>query len=124
MWSCCLGRMLNPHQSENRINVALSRAKHGLYIMGNASNLRRNPTWCTILDEMEREGQIGFGFPIICLRHPDQVKLISEPGQLNKVAPLGTSKEYTANVLLTPPQVAAHFHAGSNSLVDISAHRW
>jgi len=76
-------------QSENRINVALSRAKHGLYIMGNASNLRRNPTWSTIVDEMEKKGQIGFGFPIVCSRHPDEVKLISEPGQLPKIAPLG-----------------------------------
>ena len=94
--------MLNLTQSDNRINVALSRAKHGLYIMGNASNLRRNPTWCTILDGMEREGQIGYGFPIVCPRHPDQVKLISEPGQMQKVAPLGTSKEYVSGVLLTP----------------------
>ncbi|KAF9649047.1 hypothetical protein BDM02DRAFT_3095370 [Thelephora ganbajun] len=76
-------------KSENRINVALSRAKHGLYIMGNASNLRKNPTWSTILDEMEKEGQIGFGFPIICARHPEQVKIVSGPGQLPKIAPLG-----------------------------------
>ena len=89
-------------QSENRINVALSRAKHGLYIMGNASNLRKNPTWRTILDEMEREEQIGFGFPIVCARHPDQVKIISEPGQLPKVAPLGTDENYIASTPLTP----------------------
>lgn len=70
--------------------------------MGNASNLRKNPTWCTILDEMEKHGQIGFGFPIICSRHPDQVKIISEPGQLPKVAPMGMRANYTADALLTP----------------------
>ncbi|CDO69109.1 hypothetical protein BN946_scf185042.g11 [Trametes cinnabarina] len=32
-------------KSSNRINVALSRAKHGLYVMGNAANLRANATW-------------------------------------------------------------------------------
>ena len=74
--------------------------------MGNASNLRRNPTWCTILDEMEKEGQIGFGFPIVCARHPGQIKSISEPGQLPKIAPLGTSRIYAIGVLLTLRQVA------------------
>ncbi|KAF8997694.1 hypothetical protein BDQ17DRAFT_1428824 [Cyathus striatus] len=51
-------------KSSNRINVALSRAKHGMYILGNASNLRKNKTWSTILDEMELGGQIGTGIPI------------------------------------------------------------
>ena len=62
--------------------------------MGNASNLRMNPTWSTILDEMEKKGQIGFGFPAVCARHPEQIKLISEPGQLPQIAPLGMSKHY------------------------------
>jgi hypothetical protein len=61
--------------------------------MGNALNLRQNPTWSTILDEMEKKDQIGFGFPIVCARHPEQVKLISQPGQLAKVAPLGMSEK-------------------------------
>jgi hypothetical protein len=66
--------------------------------MGNASNLRKNPTWSTILDEMEKEGQIGYGFPIVCPRHPEQVKIVSEPGQLPKIAPLGMGR----NTLSTP----------------------
>ena len=90
----------------NRINVALSRAKHGLYILGNASNLRKNATWCTILDEMEKQGQTGFGLPVVCPRHPDQVKLISEPGQLPKIAPLGTELNCGIHTSLTPKQVA------------------
>ncbi|PIL26781.1 hypothetical protein GSI_11117 [Ganoderma sinense ZZ0214-1] len=76
-------------KSPNRINVALSRAKHGLFVLGNASNLRRNPTWSTILDEMESRDQIGPAFPIICPRHPDQVQLISKPGELPLYAPGG-----------------------------------
>ncbi|RPD60417.1 hypothetical protein L226DRAFT_469457 [Lentinus tigrinus ALCF2SS1-7] len=76
-------------KSPNRINVALSRAKHGLYVFGNAANLRQNGTWCTILDEMENRDQIGTAFPIICPRHPEQVNLISKPGELPIVAPVG-----------------------------------
>ncbi|KAH9038181.1 hypothetical protein EDB85DRAFT_526111 [Lactarius pseudohatsudake] len=76
-------------KSPNRINVALSRAKHGLYILGNASNLRKNETWRTVLDEMEKEDQLGYAFPIICSRHPDERQLISEPEQIPTRAPGG-----------------------------------
>ncbi|KAF8263570.1 hypothetical protein EI94DRAFT_1772886 [Lactarius quietus] len=76
-------------KSSNRINVALSRAKHGLYILGNASNLRKNETWRTVLDEMEKEDQLGYGFPIICPRHPNARQIISMPGQIPLHAPEG-----------------------------------
>ncbi|KAI9431022.1 hypothetical protein H4582DRAFT_1335637 [Lactarius indigo] len=76
-------------KSSNRINVALSRAKHGLYILGNASNLRKNETWRTILDEMEKEDQLGYAFPIICSRHPKARQLITKPGQIPTHAPEG-----------------------------------
>ncbi|KAL4242825.1 hypothetical protein ABKN59_011535 [Abortiporus biennis] len=76
-------------KSSNRINVALSRAKHGLYILGNASNLRKNSTWSTILDEMEDRGQIGPALPLICPRHPDQKQEISQAGELRRRCPEG-----------------------------------
>jgi len=87
--------------------------------MGNASNLRKNSTWSTILDEMDKGGQIGFGFPIVCARHPDQVKIISEPGQLSKFAPLGMSENYATGALLTSRQVVAYFRASSSSPAGI-----
>lgn len=76
-------------QSSNRINVALSRAKHGLYILGNAANLRKNETWSTIINEMEARDQIGQGLPIVCPRHPDQKQIITKPGELTHLAPGG-----------------------------------
>ncbi|KXN87132.1 NFX1-type zinc finger-containing protein 1 [Leucoagaricus sp. SymC.cos] len=76
-------------KSPNRINVALSRAKHGLYVLGNAANLRQNSIWSTILDEMEARDQIGPAIPIICPRHPKQARLISKPGEIPRYAPVG-----------------------------------
>ncbi|KZT65176.1 hypothetical protein DAEQUDRAFT_539533 [Daedalea quercina L-15889] len=76
-------------KSSNRINVALSRAKHGLYVMGNAANLRRNETWSTILNEMEARDQIVHGIPVVCARHPDQVQTVTKAGELSRLAPGG-----------------------------------
>ncbi|KAH8997121.1 hypothetical protein EDB86DRAFT_926966 [Lactarius hatsudake] len=76
-------------KSSNRINVALSRAKHGLYILGNASNLRKNETWRTVLDEMEKEDQLCYGLPIVCPRHPKTRQLVTKPGQIPTHAPEG-----------------------------------
>ncbi|KAI0056438.1 hypothetical protein BV25DRAFT_1872764 [Artomyces pyxidatus] len=83
------GQTIGFLKSENRVNVALSRAKHGLYILGNASNLRKNATWTKVLDGMEELEQIGYGFPIVCPRHPETRNIITEPGQLAVRAPEG-----------------------------------
>ncbi|KAF9023025.1 P-loop containing nucleoside triphosphate hydrolase protein [Hymenopellis radicata] len=76
-------------KSSNRINVALSRAQHGMYLLGNASNLRRNATWAAVLEDMEQEGLVGSELPIVCPRHPEQVRMISRPGQIPFEAPEG-----------------------------------
>ncbi|KAF9534563.1 hypothetical protein CPB83DRAFT_755097 [Crepidotus variabilis] len=73
----------------NRVNVALSRAKHGQYILGNSSNLRRNATWSILLDEMEKKGQIGPELPIVCPRHPNEVRYIKGPDEIPRCAPEG-----------------------------------
>lgn len=69
--------------------MALSRAKHGQYILGNAANLRQNKIWHTILDEMEARDQVGEGFPIICPRHPEQTRTVKDPTQLKNTSPEG-----------------------------------
>ena len=40
-------------QEYNRINVAITRAKHGLVIVGNARNLSRDQKWATLLRTYE-----------------------------------------------------------------------
>jgi hypothetical protein len=60
-----------------------------MYILGNASNLRKNETWRTVLDEMENEDLIGYAFPIVCPRHPIIKRFVSKPGELPMLAPEG-----------------------------------
>jgi hypothetical protein len=70
--------------------VALSRAREGLYIFGNAQNLSsRSGMWGTIIEELEEKGLVGPALPIACHRHPDAVEYVSEPGQLPQIAPDG-----------------------------------
>ncbi|TFY69868.1 hypothetical protein EVG20_g2978 [Dentipellis fragilis] len=76
-------------KSINRINVALSRAKHGLYVLGNSANLVQNATWAKVIREMEDRDQLGYGLPIVCARHPDQKRTITKAGQLPLVSPEG-----------------------------------
>ncbi|KAH8793683.1 hypothetical protein DL96DRAFT_1740527, partial [Flagelloscypha sp. PMI_526] len=73
----------------NRVNVALSRAQHGMYILGNASNLRQNETWSKILDDLESYGQIGPALPVVCSRHPQTQHGITKPKDLSLLSPEG-----------------------------------
>ncbi|CAL1707171.1 unnamed protein product [Somion occarium] len=77
-------------KSENRTNVALSRAREGLYIMGNAANLAaRSKMWESVLTELEKEDCVGDALPIVCQQHGDVTQYVSKPGQLPRIAPDG-----------------------------------
>ncbi|KAF8959737.1 hypothetical protein BDZ97DRAFT_1666780 [Flammula alnicola] len=77
-------------KSENRTNVALSRAREGLFIFGNAENLAsRSKMWSAIIEELEGIGCVGPALPIACHRHPETVEHVSKPGTLPLIAPDG-----------------------------------
>ena len=95
-------------QSENRTNgeispqlcdtvrlkcpilVALSRARLGLYILGNAPDFAsQSPMWSSVISQLHDDGAIGDAIPIKCYRHPEDVRYISSPGELPKVSPDG-----------------------------------
>ncbi|KAG0698145.1 hypothetical protein DFH29DRAFT_943008 [Suillus ampliporus] len=77
-------------KSENRTNVALSRAREGLFIFGNAANLSsRSRMWQHIIEELEGEEALGPALPIACHRHPETLEYVSKPGQLPQIAPDG-----------------------------------
>lgn len=76
--------------SENRTNVALSRAKEGLFILGNAAQLAsRSRMWRSVVEQLEEIHSVGNAFPVSCQRHPATIKLVSQPGTLPLFAPDG-----------------------------------
>ncbi|CAE6460674.1 unnamed protein product [Rhizoctonia solani] len=77
-------------KSDNRTNVGLSRAKHGLYIFGNAPELARSSRmWETVLRELHANDSIGTALPISCYQHPEYVEKVDQPGRLEVISPDG-----------------------------------
>lgn len=46
---------------ERRINVALTRAKRSLWVVGNSDVLKANYVWKRLIDHFEREGMLRDG---------------------------------------------------------------
>ncbi|XP_068247242.1 NFX1-type zinc finger-containing protein 1-like [Palaemon carinicauda] len=65
-------------RTENRICVALSRAKQGLYIMGNMEQLQESSElWSDIQSDLTDMEAIGSSLAIKCENHPDVVSQVS-----------------------------------------------
>ncbi|KAF9559902.1 hypothetical protein EC968_006425 [Mortierella alpina] len=59
-------------RSSNRTNVLLSRARHGMYLIGDAAlmNKPQNGIWPQVINELDGKGRIGEGFLLRCRNHP------------------------------------------------------
>merc|ERR1740138_571756 len=50
---------------DNRINVALTRARHGMFIVGNADMLQGHSLWSKIIAELRTDSCIGSRMPLL-----------------------------------------------------------
>ncbi|CAE6473604.1 unnamed protein product [Rhizoctonia solani] len=90
-------------KSDNRVNVGLSRAKHGLYMFGNAPELARSSRmWSTVLKELHANESVGRALPISCYQHPEYVELVDQPGKLEIISPDGEFAQHV-RVITVPP---------------------
>ncbi|KAI4117370.1 MAG: hypothetical protein LQ345_002382 [Seirophora villosa] len=76
-------------KTSNRINVLLSRARHGMYIIGNARTARPVPMWEKVLATLEREGNIGESLALCCPRHKETPMEVSKPDDFSIFSPEG-----------------------------------
>ena len=74
---------------ENRICVALSRAKIGLYVIGDFSMLSKSSSnWKKVIEIAHTSQYIGHKLPLYCQNHPD-TELMAEYGNDFRKAPQG-----------------------------------
>lgn len=76
-------------RTSNRINVLLSRAKNGMYIIGNCSTTQHVPMWTNVLELLDRNGCVGQVLELACERHPDDIMQVTVPDDFVRLAPDG-----------------------------------
>ena len=74
-------------KTSNRINVLLSRAKHGLYILGNAQTSGVIPMWSQVILILSRNGNIGTSLALCCSRHPETTIEVVTPDDFARLSP-------------------------------------
>ena len=79
---------------KNRACVALSRAKWGLYVIGNFEMLRMKDgtPWPSIIKDAEERGFLGNALPLYCPNHPNTRTLVSCAAEFAQVPEGGCSK--------------------------------
>ncbi|XP_059801344.1 NFX1-type zinc finger-containing protein 1-like [Hypanus sabinus] len=71
---------------QNRVCVALSRAKKAFYCIGNMSLLAKQvPLWAAIVGSLRETGNIGPSLRLACQNHPQTDTLVSSAGDFAKV---------------------------------------
>ncbi|KAI1170055.1 hypothetical protein F4777DRAFT_595622 [Nemania sp. FL0916] len=75
--------------TSNRINVLLSRAQHGMCIIGNTNTYEHVPMWAQVLKILKGSGNIGDTLQLQCPRHPDHPIHVSTPDHFLQFSPEG-----------------------------------
>jgi hypothetical protein len=79
-----------------RVNVLLSRARHGMILIGNAAMLRQarkgGNMWEGILDNFHSRGHLYDSLPAVCKEHGrSPAEPLSTPGAFERCCPNGTA---------------------------------
>ncbi|KAH4209175.1 hypothetical protein HBI81_042970 [Parastagonospora nodorum] len=80
-------------KTSNRINVLLSRAKHGMYIIGNADTYTTVDMWQHVIGMLRAKNSVEPSLGLCCPRHPEKVMEICEPEDFAKFSPEGGCRE-------------------------------
>jgi len=87
-------------KTSNRINVLLSRAQYGMYIIGNSDTARPVPMWAEVLSILERSNNIGPRLALCCPRHKETPIEVSVPDDFARLAPEGGCAKRCSSRLL------------------------
>ena len=76
-------------KTDNRINVLLSRAQHGMYLIGNTDTYSTQRMWGDVLGMLQETESVGQAFGLCCPRHPTTVIEVSQPEDFARLSPEG-----------------------------------
>lgn len=76
-------------RTTNRINVLLSRAQHGMYLIGNSDTYSNIPMWQKVIDMLRASDAVGSSLGLCCPRHEDTPIQVSEPDDFPRLSPEG-----------------------------------
>ena len=76
-------------KTSNRINVLLSRARDGMYIIGNAQTARPVAMWDKVITVLEKNQNIGPALALCCPRHKGTPIEVSKPDDFSIFSPEG-----------------------------------
>lgn len=76
-------------RTANRINVLLSRAQHGMYLIGNAATYQHVPMWADVHEQLAARNATGAALALCCPRHPDTPILCAAPADFARQSPEG-----------------------------------
>ncbi|KAJ9661610.1 hypothetical protein H2201_006466 [Coniosporium apollinis] len=76
-------------RTSNRINVALSRAQHGMYIIGNSRTSDYVQMWSDVLTILKNAGNFGTELELQCPRHPDTSICVKSAEDFQQMSPEG-----------------------------------
>ncbi|XP_060066353.1 NFX1-type zinc finger-containing protein 1-like [Ylistrum balloti] len=86
-------------RESNRICVALSRAKAGLYVIGDCTLLReKNDLWRKILQKADFKGIVGTSLTLRCRNHPQNKTEVSHANDFQNVEDGGCSLKCSARL--------------------------
>eukprot|EP00919_Chromeraceae_sp_WS-2016_P019119 GHVR01045534.1.p1 GENE.GHVR01045534.1~~GHVR01045534.1.p1 ORF type:complete len:1618 (+),score=201.19 GHVR01045534.1:20-4873(+) len=87
---------------QNRLIVALSRAKHGLFIVGNADLLASHgKDWNIVIRRLIEANAVGTSLPLGCQQHPDMTAVAASAEDFDRVAPLGGCTRWCNRIMET-----------------------
>ncbi|KAG9196796.1 hypothetical protein G6514_004320 [Epicoccum nigrum] len=86
-------------KTTNRVNVLLSRAQHGMYLIGNSETYSNVAMWQKVIEMLRAEDSIGHAIELCCPRHPDKILQVREPDDFMRLSPEGGCMEACAERL-------------------------
>jgi hypothetical protein len=76
-------------RTTNRVNVLLSRAQHGMYLIGNTDTYSNVPMWAQVLRMLQATDSVGKAIGLCCPRHMETEMQAFEPIDFEKLSPEG-----------------------------------